>query len=311
VQRFAGSAQRVCDPAAQQDRTHQVQPELELGHDPEVAAASAKSPEKFWVLLLVRAQRRAVRGHHLGGEQIVTRKSAAAHQMPQATAQGETGDARGRDQPTRCGQPVPLGGLVEDTPGDSPSRLGPASPDVDLDGLHRRQVDDDAVVTGRVAGDVVGAAADSNAKPGVGSELQGSSHVRGAGAPRDYGRSTIDHAVPDPACEVVIMMPGHDHLTGDLTGEPTGVDGRHGGHLPTVDAPRSCQPAIRTFRQHQAGSRCRSRGCARCCGLRHGGPGAVAREADRLDIVVRAPTTSAARRPGMAGGGASTRWADC
>jgi hypothetical protein len=39
--------------------------------------------------------------------------------------------------------------------------------------------------------------------------------------------------------------------------------------------------------------------------------GAVARKADRLDIVVHAPTTSAARRPGMAGGGASTRWADC
>jgi hypothetical protein len=47
----------------------------------------------------------------------------------------------------------------------------------------------------------------------------------------------------------------HDHLTGDLTGEPAGVDARHGGHLPTVDAPRGCQPAIRTFRQRQAGSR--------------------------------------------------------
>src|SRR4029450_10029951 len=95
---------------------------------------------------------------------------------------------------------------------------------------------------GRCRGAVLeGPPADSNAKPGVGSELQGSGHVRGAGAPRDYGRSTVDHAVPDTACEVVIMMPGHNHLTGDLTGELAGVDERHGGHLPTVDAPRGCQ----------------------------------------------------------------------
>jgi hypothetical protein len=159
--------------------------------------------------------------------------------MPQAAAEGETGDARGRDQPSRRRQSVPLGGLVEDTPGDSTSRPGPASADVDLDGLHRRQVDDEAVVAGRVSGDVVGAAADSNPKPYLGSEVQGSCHVRGARAPRDQSRSTVDHAVPDPACEVVIMMPGHDHLTGHLTGEPAGVDARHGGHLPTVDGPKT------------------------------------------------------------------------
>jgi hypothetical protein len=231
--------------------------------------------------------------------------------MPQAAAQSETGDARGRDQPSRRGQAVPLGGLVEDTPGDSASRPGPASPDVDLDGLHRRQVDDEAVVAGRVAGDVVGAAADSNAKPGVGSELQGSGHVRGAGAPRDHGRSTVDHAVPDPACEVVLRMPGHDHLTGDLTGEPAGVDGRHGGHLPTVDAPRGCQPAIRTFSP---------------------APGSVAVQVTRVCTVLwpqpwRARSRGSRGRPTrhrrtraddqrcqkawMAGGGASTPWADC
>jgi hypothetical protein len=263
------------------------------------------------MLLLVGAQRRPVRGHHLGGEQVVTRESAAAHQMPQAAAQGETGDARGRDQPSRRGQSVPLGGLVEDTPGDSTSRPGPASADVDLDGLHRREVDDEAVVAGRVSGDVVGAAADSNAKPYVGSEVQGSCHVRGTRAPRDHGRSTVDHAVPDPACEVVIMMPGHDHLTGDLTGEPASDDGRHGGHRPTVDALRGCQPAIRT--SSPAPGRVAVQVTTVCTVLwpRHGGPGAVAREADRLDIVVGAPTTSAARRPGMAGGGGSTRWADC
>src|SRR5829696_6713470 len=164
--------------------------------------------------------------------------------MPQAAAQSETGDARGWDQPSRRGQLVPLGGLVEDTPGDSTARPGPASPDVDLDGLHRREVDDEAVVAGRVAGDVVGAAADSNAKPGVGSEFQGGGHVRGARAPRDHGWSTVDHAVPDPACDVILMMPGHDHLTGDLTGEPAGVLVPHGGHLPTVDAPRACHPGI-------------------------------------------------------------------
>jgi hypothetical protein len=111
------------------------------------------------------------------------------------------------------------------------------------------------VVAGRVAGDVVGAAADSNPKPGVGSEVQGSCHVHGAHAPYDHGRSTVDHAVPDPSCDVVIMMPAHDHLTGDLTGEPAGVDARHGGHLPTVDAARGCQPAIRTFSPAPGGAR--------------------------------------------------------
>jgi hypothetical protein len=212
------------------------------------------------MLLLVRAQRRAIRGHHLGGEHVVTRESAAAHQMPQAAAQGETGDARGRDQPSRRGQLVPLGGLVEDTPGDAPSSPGPASPDVDLDGLHRREIDDEAVVAGRVAGDVVGAAADSNAKPGVGGELHRNGHVRGASAPCDHGRSPVDHAVPNPAHDVVLMMPRHDHLTGNLTGEPAGVDGRHRGYLPNVRRAESLSARNHDVSPAPGRSLCRSRG---------------------------------------------------
>jgi hypothetical protein len=50
--------------------------------------------------------------------------------MPQAAAQGESGDARGRDQAARRGKPMPLGGLVENTPGDAPSRPGSESPNV-------------------------------------------------------------------------------------------------------------------------------------------------------------------------------------
>ena len=55
-----------------------VEPELEPGHDAEVAAAAADRPEQVRVRLGVDAEELAVGGHDLGGEQGVDRQAVLA-----------------------------------------------------------------------------------------------------------------------------------------------------------------------------------------------------------------------------------------
>ena len=114
----------------------------------------------------------------------------------------------GRDQPAGGGQAVGLRGGVEPGPlrpaaGHRSTRRG-----VHLDGRHRRQVDDDAVVAGREPGDAVRAAADGDRQALARREANGPHHVVGAGGTHDHRRALVDRAVPDVACLLVLIVAG-------------------------------------------------------------------------------------------------------
>ena len=100
--------------------------------------------------------------HHLGRQQRVDGQAEAPHQPPHAAAQRQPAGAGVRDDADGYDQAVGLGGRV-----DVAQRRPAADPDrarvrIDLDVSQRAQVDDDAAVDGRMAGQRVAAAADGD-----------------------------------------------------------------------------------------------------------------------------------------------------
>ena len=61
------------DHAAGHQRRQLVQAVLEARHDAEIAAAATQAPEQVGVLLLARPDGASVRGHDVGGDQVVRR----------------------------------------------------------------------------------------------------------------------------------------------------------------------------------------------------------------------------------------------
>ena len=106
----SSSAQKVGPPTTVVDR---MRAEDELGHDAEVAAAAPDRPEQVGVLVGARSHLRPVGEHELRRQQIVDRQPVGSGQIAVPTAEGQTCDAGGRDDPGRDGEPVWLGGSVD------------------------------------------------------------------------------------------------------------------------------------------------------------------------------------------------------
>ena len=79
--------------------------------------------------------------------------------------------------PASGGQPVLVGGGVDQPPGRPALHVHGAARRVDLDRLHRRQIDDDAVVDGAEARSVVPPAAHGDGGPGPAARLERRLHV--------------------------------------------------------------------------------------------------------------------------------------
>ncbi len=65
IQQLASLAERIHAVAVQDVLAQGVQPVLESGHDPEVAASAAYRPEEIRILAVAGAQDPAIRGHNL------------------------------------------------------------------------------------------------------------------------------------------------------------------------------------------------------------------------------------------------------
>ena len=122
---------------------------LELGDDPEVAAAAAQAPEEVGVLRLARLDELALGGDEVDGEQLVDRQPVLALQPADAAAERQAGDAGVGDDPARRREPERLGLAVELAPEHAGLRPRRARLRIDADALHRPEVDDDAAVADR------------------------------------------------------------------------------------------------------------------------------------------------------------------
>ena len=132
AQGFGALVERPEHEAEMDHRAGLVQLELELGHDREVAAATAQGPEEVGVLGLRGRQHVAGRGDAARRDEVVDRQPVLPAQPPHAAAEGQPADAGVADQPDGYGEAVLLGGRVEVAEQRSPADLRP--PRVRVDG---------------------------------------------------------------------------------------------------------------------------------------------------------------------------------
>jgi len=174
-----------------------VERELELGDDAEVAAAAAKRPQEISVVCHRSAHHPSVGSNDFGADKVVRRQAGKARQPADATAKGEPGDASVADEAPGHRQPVGLGGGVELGPGRAAPARRTLHVGVDMDGLHRREVDHQAAVAERVAGVVVATAPDRDFQIMFLGECQRGGNVAGGAAAHDHRRTAGDATIPD------------------------------------------------------------------------------------------------------------------
>jgi hypothetical protein len=156
----------------------------------------------------VGAQQAAVGGDDLGGEQVVDGQAVLSDQVADPAAQGEPAEADRTGVAEPGGQAVGAsrGGVL---PGGEP-RLGPGGVvvDVDVQGVHGRQVQHDPPFADAVPGAAVAAAADGELQHALAGQRDDAGDVAGVGGLDDDDRVAVDAADEHGAGLVVVGIPG-------------------------------------------------------------------------------------------------------
>ena len=183
--------------------------------DAEVAAAAANRPEQIGVLVGAGANDPAVGRDQIGAQQVVERETVLRHQPADAAAERQARDPGAADNPARRREAVHLGLAIELFP--QGATLGPdgAAPRVDVDPLHRRQVDQQAAIESGVPGDVVAAAAHRDRQVKRPCQCHRVDDISDAVTARDRGRTPVDQAVVNPPQPVVCRIGGLQELSGE------------------------------------------------------------------------------------------------
>ena len=202
---------------------------VEAGDDAEIAAAALQAPEQVGVLAVARDDDPAIGGHHLAGDEVVAGEAVGPLEPAAAAAERQPGDAGRRHAAAGHGEPVLLGRGIELAPGDAGLGAHRALDRVDLDLLHRREVDGEAALAERRAGNAVAAALHRHLDPARPGEVDGRDDVGRVDAARDRHGMLVDEAVEELARLLVAGTAGAQHLAADRGGES--VDGGAGSGL--------------------------------------------------------------------------------
>ena len=112
--------------------------------------------------------------------------------------------------------PVGLRLVIDVGPDGSRADRRPVGDGIDAHAAHLRDVDHDAAVAGREAGDAVAAAAHGDRQVVAAGEADRGDHVGWAGAPHDEcGPAAVVGTVPDPARLLVAVLAGGEDLAAD------------------------------------------------------------------------------------------------
>jgi hypothetical protein len=190
-----------------------VQLELERGDDAEVAAAAAQAPEELGLRALAGVHEAPVGGHDIGADKVVEREAVLAHQVADAAAEREAGDAGRRHQAAGGGQAELLRLGVDVLPQAAALDDDALGVGVDADAVHRAEVDEHAALDRREAGDAVAAALHGDLEARAAREPDRGDDVGCAGAAHDeVGPGVVEHAVPACAGVVVAGVAVAQHL---------------------------------------------------------------------------------------------------
>ena len=185
-----------------------MQRELDRGHDAEVAAAAAQRPEQLGMLVRGGADRLAGRGHELDGEHVVAGEAVLALEPAGAAAEREARDAGARHAAADGGEAVLLGRGVDLGPGQPAAHARDPALGVDHELAQAADVDHEAVLDERQAGDGVAAAAHRDAQVARPRERERGAHLVRVRAARDVARPRLDHAVEERAGVLVLGLAG-------------------------------------------------------------------------------------------------------
>src|SRR5262249_38401116 len=196
---------RMEDQPAEHLRSGLVEAEFEGCHNAEVAAATTDPPEEILVLDSRGMYEASVRGHHVGASQVVGGKAESACEVSESAAHSESGHPGGGHYPTRHRQPKSLCLVVDIAPNAAGINGGAPAGWIHTNRPHPRQVDDQPVVAGGVAGDGVAPAADRREQVVPTAELYCGDYIRGSRAAGHHCRAAPDGAVPD-GCRGLITV---------------------------------------------------------------------------------------------------------
>ena len=227
-----------------------VQRESERADDAEVPPTAPQRPEQVRVVMGRRPDDVALGGDHLGVHQVVDGEPVLAHEPADAAPEAQAADSGVPDDAARCGQAVCLGLVVDVAPQGAALDVGGAFDRIDRDGAHFREVDHDAVVAHRGAGNVVTSASDRDLELADSGESHRGGDVGGAVAAGDESGSSVDSAVPHGAGAVVPLVVERDQVSpesGNLQRGRSGhgcssgrgahrIIGRHRGEVSDLDS---------------------------------------------------------------------------
>ena len=168
-------------------------------------------------------------GDELDRPEAVHREAVLAHEPAEAAAEGESPDARRRDDAPGAGQAVELGLAVVVAPGRPTLGPRPVAARVDVHAAHGGEVDHEAAVTDRVAGHIVAPAADGDLEAAVTGEAHRRLDIGGALAADHQGGPAVDQPVVDPPGVLVGRVGRREDGAGDLRAKGIGWMGG-GGH---------------------------------------------------------------------------------
>jgi hypothetical protein len=188
-----------------------VQPELELGDHPEVAAAATQTPEQVRTLGGGGAHDLTFGGHQRVGLDVVAGQPELPGEPAHASAQREPANAGMGDVAGGRGQAVRVGREVERA--QQRAALDRRAPPgrVDLHAVEEPQVDLKAAVGHGQARDAVAAALDADLHPAPPPVPDDRHDILGRGATRDKRRAPVERGIPDLAARVVAVITGRQH----------------------------------------------------------------------------------------------------
>src|SRR5262249_47329830 len=141
-----------------------------------------------------RVDEASVSENDVYGQQVIDRESVFAREPAEAAAKRKARDTRVGVGPTSRRQPEGLRFMVELAPAQAGLRPGGTGYRVNAHSLHAREIEDEAVVTCREAGNVMGAATYRDLQSVFTREVDAGNDVRDAGAAGDDQRAAIDVA---------------------------------------------------------------------------------------------------------------------
>jgi hypothetical protein len=184
--------------------------EQEAGHDAEVSAPAPQSPQQVRILGFGSRDHAAIGENHVCLEQAVDGETVLAAEVAVSAAQRQARDAGRRDDPEGHRLTEGLGSVI-----DVASRAARAHSHrrllgVDSHALHRRQVDDQAVIDAAETRTIVAAPANGDRELVLAAEIHGRDDIADIRTSSDEQRPLVDHGVVKFASLFIFGMAAPD-----------------------------------------------------------------------------------------------------